>query len=339
MPVGKGNRRPRGPMYCRALAGESDYNICINSDMTVSCNCHDYDGRAHIGDLETSTLEDVFAGPIVAGFQEALYRGDFPISDCATCPELAPLHEDALDRGPAPGRVPRLGIMLENTARCNLHCPGCMQHSVLKVRRRDSLSLADLERVAPMLAQANIEQICYFNLGAPFLSQTILEETEILRRHMPEVRLLTSTSGMLMRREDAVRAALLMDHIYFSIDGVDQPTLERYQRGGDFARSYENMRRLVRTRESDGRVRGGMRMPYVEWKYVMFRWNDRPEHVRRALELALAAGVDRLTFVPGSAPLKDISLRYYSDRTIQNEGSPNDFGVSFDFAPVPDYLQ
>ena len=29
----------RRKYYCQALAGESEYNIAINSDLTVSCNC------------------------------------------------------------------------------------------------------------------------------------------------------------------------------------------------------------------------------------------------------------------------------------------------------------
>jgi len=35
--------------HCRALAGESEYNICINCDLTVSCSCQDYDARAISG--------------------------------------------------------------------------------------------------------------------------------------------------------------------------------------------------------------------------------------------------------------------------------------------------
>ena len=37
--------------YCRALGGESEYNLTINCDLTVSCNCQDYNGSGHIGDL------------------------------------------------------------------------------------------------------------------------------------------------------------------------------------------------------------------------------------------------------------------------------------------------
>ena len=50
--------------YCAALHGESEYNITINSDLTVSCNCQDYEGIGHIGDLHKNSFEEVFAGPV-----------------------------------------------------------------------------------------------------------------------------------------------------------------------------------------------------------------------------------------------------------------------------------
>src|SRR6185369_8473121 len=37
--------------YCGALSGESEYNITINCDGTLTCNCHDYNGSGYLGDL------------------------------------------------------------------------------------------------------------------------------------------------------------------------------------------------------------------------------------------------------------------------------------------------
>ena len=51
--------------YCRALAGESEYNITINCDLTVSCSCQDYDGSGHLGDLNKASFQEVFFGPVV----------------------------------------------------------------------------------------------------------------------------------------------------------------------------------------------------------------------------------------------------------------------------------
>src|SRR6476620_3297117 len=53
--------------YCRALAGESEYNITVNCDLTLSCTCQDYDGSGHLGTiqgkLDKDSFKEVFFGP------------------------------------------------------------------------------------------------------------------------------------------------------------------------------------------------------------------------------------------------------------------------------------
>lgn len=288
------------PLYCRALAGESDYNICVNSDMTVSCNCQDFDGTGHIGDLRSQSLEEIFSGEVVRAFQESLSARVFPTSVCSVCTELAPIPAGQLEHGPAPGRVPRKGIMVENTARCNLRCELCRRNELLALRRQPSLSLADVAQVSSMLAEYGIQQVAYFNLGEPFLSPSILTELRLIRQQNPRVRILVSTNGVLLEGEEKIQAALLTDHIYFSIDGVSQDSLERYQVGGDFGRQYGNMKSLVERRERLRADDCSLQLPLIEWKYVYFSWNDDLSHMARALELAREAGVDRLSFCPGS---------------------------------------
>src|SRR5271165_5607722 len=68
--------------YCAALHGQSDYNITINSDLTVSCNCQDYDGSGHLGDLKQTSFENVFHGPVAKSFREHLAQGKLPIKAC-----------------------------------------------------------------------------------------------------------------------------------------------------------------------------------------------------------------------------------------------------------------
>jgi len=73
--------------YCRALAGQSSYSICINCDRTVSCNCQDYDGKGIIGDLHINTLEEVFANHKANDLRFRLAFGKLPLLTCTTCPE------------------------------------------------------------------------------------------------------------------------------------------------------------------------------------------------------------------------------------------------------------
>src|SRR5882762_6342996 len=81
--------RLRGQRFaCRALAGESDYNITVNCDQTVSCNCQDYNGSGHIGDLKQNSFEEVFFGPVAQRFRTELAKGKLPIHSCTRCGDL-----------------------------------------------------------------------------------------------------------------------------------------------------------------------------------------------------------------------------------------------------------
>src|SRR5438105_3582267 len=81
--------RLRGQRFaCRALAGESEYNLTINCDLTVSCNCQDYNGSGHIGDLNKNSFEDIFFGPVARRFRAELAKGKLPIKSCTRCGDL-----------------------------------------------------------------------------------------------------------------------------------------------------------------------------------------------------------------------------------------------------------
>src|SRR4051812_40413162 len=140
--------RLRGQRFaCRALAGESEYNLTINCDQTVSCNCQDYNGSGHIGDLKKNSFEEVFFGEAAWRLRSELARGKLPISSCTRCgdlmrvpksdvklatngvrkpeptsaPKTPTIESNNVYAGPTP-RLPYRGMLLENTVRCNIDC-------------------------------------------------------------------------------------------------------------------------------------------------------------------------------------------------------------------------
>ncbi len=131
MKLFNGSEKKSKAYYCNALQGRSDYNICINSDLTVSCNCQDYDGAGRIGDLKYQTFSDIYYGEIANRFREKLLDGIFPISVCEGCAELHQLNEKDLPliRDVS---IPKNGIMIENTVQCNLKCLSCQRDTLLK---------------------------------------------------------------------------------------------------------------------------------------------------------------------------------------------------------------
>jgi pyruvate-formate lyase-activating enzyme len=298
----------RQRFVCQALQGESEYNISINCDMTVSCNCQD-DGTGILGNLDEDRFEENFLGPTAEAFRQSLARGRLPILTCARCAELRAVREG--EEQPAP-RLPYRGMLVENTIACNLSCPGCIRPEVARVRTKARMSLDDIRKVAGLLQRLRLEKLYFFNRGEPFLSPDILEEMTLIRSLNPDLHIRTSTNGMLLDTDEKRDAALLMDEVCFSIDGCDQTSLRTYQRGGDFARMTANLRALVRRREERG-----LSTPQIEWKYLLFNWNDRPSQMEKAIALARETGADVLSFWPTNAPFYGVSWRYrlgYMDR-------------------------
>lgn len=292
--------------HCLALAGAVPDAVFVNCDMTVSCNCQDFDATGRLGDLRRQSFEEVFAGAIATEFRRSLAAGKLPISRCGACWHLrtcAPSEADALAQG---WRLPK-GLGVENTVVCNLRCRSCCREEVMRHRGgRVRLSLDDVTRVAETLSHLGAEYCGYYNLGEPFLSPTICEELRILRQLNPTMRLFTSTNGLALDTDAKREAALLLDEMVISLDGVDTAMVRRYQRGGDFDRAYENLRAMAAYRDARGR-----RRPTILWKYVLFRWNDAPATVRRAIALAEAAGVDGLQLTSSRTPLRGVSWRFH----------------------------
>ena len=97
---------------------------------------------------------------------------------------------------------------------------------------------------------------------------------------------------------------MLFDHIYFSIDGVTQDSVEKYQKGSDFEKAYKNMADLVK-------FKGKRKKPVIEWKYVLFRWNDSFQLLKKAVNMAKKANVDKISFIKTLNPIYGFSYRFF----------------------------
>ena len=294
--------------YCRVLSGLSDYNLSVNCDMTVSCCCLDHDGSGLLGDLSTSSLKEIFSSETAQTMRSMLFKGRLPIFICANCGELKLADKKTAHYYVSNYSVPERGIMVENTVDCTVDCLSCCRDSVLSVRRKRNLSLEDIKRISREIKDNNIKKINYFKLGEPFFSPTIYEEMQILREENPDVRIYASSNGLHLDNDVMREAASMFDGIAFSVDGITDEMVLRYQRRGSFNRAYANMRDLVRYREDHKLDR-----PQVQWKYVLFTWNDTPEVIQKAIDLSREANIDLIDFVPAESPEGSITERFFND--------------------------
>lgn len=280
--------------------------LVVLCDGKVVCGCADPEGLRPLGHLRESGLMDIWRSEKVKSIRRELNAGFSPF--CVPCGLKKALAEGE----PAPQRpidlevLPR--IFFEPTVVCNLDCyqavcaPGA---GLVATRERKSFPVEEFQammrEVGPQLLRLD-----FFNYGEPFLHPRALEMIEHIKEKYPRVYLYTSTNGLLLTEEKAARLARSgIDEVTFSVDGADQRTYERYRRGGDFARVLHNMTALAGEKRRLGRE-----VPFINWRYILFRWNDSFRQMTKARRLAAKAGVDRLTWETTDHPPAAASLKY-----------------------------
>src|SRR5882762_3077023 len=159
--------------------------------------------------------------------------------------------------------------------------------------------------MADLVHDLGLQQLFYLNLGEPFLSRDIGQELAVLRRKNPDCRIVISTNGIVLNSDAKREAALSASNILFSIAGINDGMLKKYEKHGNFEKAYGNMKALVEYRNAKG-----LAQPILEWKYLLFNWNDKPATIERAIEMARAARVNIISFWPTNNPYYGYSFRY-----------------------------
>lgn len=280
--------------------------LVVLCDGKVVCGCADPYGERPLGDLSQNHLLEIWHSPLVKAIREDINRGHccfcdpcglkIPLADHEPTPQYPIFHEI----------LPR--IFLEPTAACNLDCfeAVCNKSSgLLDTRRRAFFPLNEfktlMDEIGPTLGRLDL-----FNYGDPFVHPQILEMIEYVKEKYPQVYIYISTNGILLseeRNRRLIEAGL--DEITFSVDGPDQGIYEKYRRGGDFSRVMENMKNLVLQRRELNRD-----LPLINWRCILFRWNDSNRIMKKVRKMASESGVDRLTWEITDHPAAAKSNRY-----------------------------
>jgi hypothetical protein len=93
--------------------------------------------------------------------------------------------------------------------------------------------------------------------------------------------------------------------VTFSLDGASQETYVQYRQRGNFDKAIANLRALI-----DERARSATQVPFVNWRYILFKWNDSDDEMNKARALAADIGVDRLCWEITDHPEDSFSRRF-----------------------------
>ena len=134
-------------------------------------------------------------------------------------------------------------------------------------------------------AGSNVLRVDFFNYGEPFLYRHIIEALRHVRKVLPQTAIAISTNGLQVREqiEDQIINEQLVDWILFSIDGVVAERYLRYRIGGNFDKAFANLRRFHQKAKTTN--------IHVVWQYVVFRWNDSDDQLKKAIEIAEKEGI------------------------------------------------
>ncbi len=293
------------------------------------CGCADPYAKRVLGDARTTPVHQIWTGPTAHQLRDDLNHGGSTF--CGDCPLKLPLADDEpprvrpLEVAPLPQR-----LYVECTAACNLSCfqACCAPETGISRTRQAGMLDFDLFRRVIDEAGPSLARVDFFNYGEAFLHKRAVEMCEYIKTHYPHIYLYTSTNGLAFS-EEAIRRLIRsgIDEVTFSIDGATPDTYVRYRQRGDFAKVMRNLRIAV-----DEKQRTGVELPIINWRYILFAWNDSDAEMKQARRMAGDLGVDRLCweitdhpedafsrrFMPGTEPHASIRHEIWDDNNLGN---------------------
>ncbi len=218
--------------------------------------------------------------------------------------------------GPLPSR-----LYVECTAACNISCFQACCAPETGITRTRQAGMLDFDLFTRVIDEAGptLGRVDFFNYGEAFLHKRAVEMCEYIKTKYPHIYLYTSTNGLALNEEKARRLVHSgIDEVTFSIDGASQDTYVRYRQRGKFDVAVANLRAMA-----DEKAKSGRDVPQLNWRYILFNWNDSDDEMEKARALAAEFGVDRLTWEITDHPEDSFSRRFAPGTTefarIQHE--------------------
>jgi len=249
----------------------------------------------------------IFHSPELLHIRESFLRGEYPHP--GMCERCAVRDHGSAQFTLHPKIMPVLH--LEASYLCHLSCPQCIPASL-----RHDLKAAPYHMTVPLLdallqqlqreGVEGIRMVHFEGRGDPLMNPWMDQLVKLAKMAYPDALTKVTTHGSYPYKPWIVESGL--DLLRVSIDGAFPASYEKYRVGGSLEVALEFLRQI---RDERRRLRGNLQ---VEWKYILFEWNDTEEEMRHAARLAENLDV-RLRFTLTHSPGK--SNRFPDQRSLQ----------------------
>jgi hypothetical protein len=281
--------------------------LVLLCDGRLVCGCSDPYAKRVLGDARQSSVAAVWQGPAAIRLRNELNTGGSAF--CGDCPLKLPLAAaEAPPLRPLPTAPLPPRLYVECTAACNISCfEACCapETGITRTRQAGMLDFDLFTRVLDETGPA-LGRVDFFNYGETFLHKRAVEMCEHIKSRFPHIFLYTSTNGLAFTDASVRRLVRSgIDEVTFSIDGATAASYARYRQRGVFDKAIGALRAAV-----DEKARLGADVPFINWRYILFRWNDSDAEMARARRMAADLGVDRLCWEITDHPESAFSRRF-----------------------------
>ena len=275
--------------------------LYLRANGEIPCNCAAGE-TLNLGWLGTGEGWDVdqhFANPRYEKMRSAFAKGELPWGEvCERCVFLR--KGEPYRGGPINKRLEK--IQIEPSLACALRCPGCSRIHQAKVRTGPMF--LRLDAYARFLTQLrdrgySVGFFYFCGQGEPLCHPEIERVLSLTREILPTVPRIVNTNGNYGFAATLGREC--PERLIVSVDGARQESYEQYRINGDIQQALDFMRDAKRLRPQT----------IVEWKYILFTYNDSDAEIAEAQRLAEDLGIDALQFVLTHS--QERSVRYTAE--------------------------
>ena len=188
-------------------------------------------------------------------------------------------------------------LKIESTNICNQRCPFCLDRDRSKIdeegRGFGKMHVECFQRIIDVLAPTAM-RLNLYGSGEPVLYPDIYEMIRYAADRNIGVTISANLSAF--KPENAEKLVLSgLEHLIVSCHGASPETYDKYNVGGDFWRTQENMRAIC-----DAKQRLGRKLPFVDWQFLRFSHNQH--EIPKARAMAKDIGVNAIRFINPNIP-------------------------------------
>ncbi len=188
-------------------------------------------------------------------------------------------------------------LKIESTNICNQRCPFCLDRDRSKIdedgRGFGRMHTECFEQAIDLLAPTTL-RLNMYGSGEPVLYPEVYEMIRYAADRNIGVTISCNLSAF--KKENAEKLVQSgLEHLIVSCHGASPETYDKYNIGGDFWRTIENMKAIV-----DAKKKLGSRRPFVDWQFLRFRHNQH--EIPKARRMAKDIGVNAIRFINPNIP-------------------------------------